>query len=156
MSRDFLPLVFFMNQFPPSPEYSRKTISNFFKNSRRYSQFKVHHRWQTMEQFSNCWKLKMNLKKNYLNANSTTQRCPKEIIKKISDWRFFPFATGVVDTGGNPWAANISANFRKNSKRPYWFNQGLGGKWFMKKTTSKKSHNTVPLICLIWLYDWVP
>ncbi len=27
------------------------------------------------------------------------------------------FATGVVDIGGQPWAANISANFRKNSKR---------------------------------------
>ena len=24
------------------------------------------------------------------------------------------FATGVVDTGGAPWLANISANFRKN------------------------------------------
>jgi hypothetical protein len=28
------------------------------------------------------------------------------------------FATGVVDTGGQPSAANISANFQKNSKRP--------------------------------------
>ncbi len=28
------------------------------------------------------------------------------------------FSTGVVDTGGQPLAANISANFRKNSKRP--------------------------------------
>jgi hypothetical protein len=28
------------------------------------------------------------------------------------------FATGVVDTGGAPWLANISANFRKNSKWP--------------------------------------
>ncbi len=28
------------------------------------------------------------------------------------------FATGVVDTGGQPLAANISANFRKNSKQP--------------------------------------
>ena len=27
------------------------------------------------------------------------------------------FATGVVDTGGAPLLANISANFRKNSKR---------------------------------------
>ncbi len=27
------------------------------------------------------------------------------------------FATGVIDTGGAPWLANISANFRKNSKR---------------------------------------
>jgi hypothetical protein len=37
------------------------------------------------------------------------------------------FVTGVVDTGGQPLAANISANFRKNSKRPYWHSQGLGG-----------------------------
>jgi len=28
------------------------------------------------------------------------------------------FAAGVVDTRGQPLAANISANFRKNSKRP--------------------------------------
>jgi hypothetical protein len=28
------------------------------------------------------------------------------------------FAADVVDTGGQPLAANISANFRKNSKRP--------------------------------------
>ncbi len=27
------------------------------------------------------------------------------------------FASGVVDTGGAPWLANISANFRKNSKQ---------------------------------------
>jgi hypothetical protein len=27
-------------------------------------------------------------------------------------------AAGVVDSGGQPLAANISANFRKNSKRP--------------------------------------
>jgi hypothetical protein len=28
------------------------------------------------------------------------------------------FTARVVDTGGQPLAANISANFRKNSKRP--------------------------------------
>jgi hypothetical protein len=28
------------------------------------------------------------------------------------------FAAGVVDTGGQPLAANIAANFQKNSKRP--------------------------------------
>jgi hypothetical protein len=33
-----------MNQFTPSPEYSIKTISKFFENLRRYSQFKVHQR----------------------------------------------------------------------------------------------------------------
>jgi hypothetical protein len=36
-------------------------------------------------------------------------------------------ATGVVDTSGQPLAANISENFRKNSKRPKWYSQGLGG-----------------------------
>jgi len=37
------------------------------------------------------------------------------------------FATGVVYTGGAPLLANISANFRKNSKRYSWDTLGLGG-----------------------------
>jgi hypothetical protein len=50
----------------------------------------------------------------------------------------FPyFATGVVDTGGAPWLANISENFRKNSKRFWWDTLGLGESWPMKKTRSK-------------------
>ncbi len=32
--------------FPPAPEYPISTVSNFFENSRRYSQVKVHHRCQ--------------------------------------------------------------------------------------------------------------
>ncbi len=32
--------------FPPAPEYSIQTVSNFFENSRRYSRVKVHHRYQ--------------------------------------------------------------------------------------------------------------
>ncbi len=44
MSRDFLPLVYYINQFPPAPEYSIRTVSNFFEISRRFSQFKVHRR----------------------------------------------------------------------------------------------------------------
>jgi hypothetical protein len=45
----------------------------------------------------------------------------------FSDWRSFSFTTGVDDTGGAPWAANISTNFRKNSK------QCAEGNWFIKK-----------------------
>ncbi len=38
------------------------------------------------------------------------------------------FAAGVVDTGsGAPLLANISANFRKNSKRFLWDTLELGG-----------------------------
>jgi hypothetical protein len=54
-------------------------------------------------------------------------------------------ATGVVDTGGAPWLSNISKNFRKNLKWSKWNTLGLGGNWFMKKTRSKKSRDTVPL-----------
>jgi hypothetical protein len=36
VSRDFLLLVFYDS--PPAPEYSIRAVSNFFKNSRRYSQ----------------------------------------------------------------------------------------------------------------------
>jgi hypothetical protein len=53
---------------------------------------------------------------------------------KLLRLKFFPFATSVHDPDGASWAANISENFRKNSKRPYWIPQGLGGNWFMKKT----------------------
>jgi hypothetical protein len=46
VSRDFRLLVFFMNQFPQVPEYTIRAVSNFFENSWRYSQLKVHHRCQ--------------------------------------------------------------------------------------------------------------
>ncbi len=36
----------FWFSFPPAPEYSIKTVSNFFENSRRYSQLRVCHRCQ--------------------------------------------------------------------------------------------------------------
>ncbi len=42
----------FWISFPPAPEYSIKTVSNFFENSRNYSQLKVCHRWQ-MEKIFN-------------------------------------------------------------------------------------------------------
>jgi hypothetical protein len=44
--RDFLLQVFFMNHFLPSPEKNIRVISIFFANLRRYSQVKVHQRYQ--------------------------------------------------------------------------------------------------------------
>jgi hypothetical protein len=40
--------------------------------------------------------------------------------------------------------ANISANFRKNSKWSQCLYQGLGGRWYMK-TWSKKYRDTVTI-----------
>ncbi len=86
----------------------------------------------------NCWQLKMNLKQIfYLYAKSSTQRCPKEIMKIFLIEDFFPFA--------KPWAANISANFRKIRNGPNGIIRGFWGNWFMTKTRSKKSRDTVPL-----------
>ncbi len=94
--------------FPQAPEYTIRVVSNFFENSRRYSQLKVDHRyqrhrwqichryqrhrrqvchrcrwyrWQTMRLISGWGGLKVNLKaKIYIYVNSTIQRCPNKII----------------------------------------------------------------------------
>ncbi len=50
------------------------------------------------------------------------------------------FAADVVDTGGAPWIAYISANLRKNSKWPYFFFRGLGEHGSRKKPEAKKEH----------------
>ncbi len=42
--RDFWLQVFLWISFPQAPEYTTKAVSNFFENSRRYSQLKVHYR----------------------------------------------------------------------------------------------------------------
>ncbi len=46
VSREFLLLVFPWISFPPAPEYSIRTVLNFFENSWRHSQVKVHHGYQ--------------------------------------------------------------------------------------------------------------
>ncbi len=38
VSRDFLPLIFSWISFPQPPDYTIRAISNFFENSRRFSQ----------------------------------------------------------------------------------------------------------------------
>jgi hypothetical protein len=63
---------------------------------------------------SDCWQLKVNLKENIdLYANSTTHRCPKEIMNTFMIEEFF-----LLPIDGAPWAANVSANFRKNLNWP--------------------------------------
>jgi hypothetical protein len=63
---------------------------------------------------------------NLPSASST----PAELVAK--------FATGVVDTGGAPWLANIFANVWKKFEMNKCYFQGLGGRWFMKKSEAKK------------------
>ncbi len=60
-------------------------------------------------------------------------------------WHQWHFATGVADTGGAPWLANISANLRKKIETVGMGYSGAGGKLIHKKTRCKKSLDTVPL-----------
>ncbi len=138
VSRDFSLLVFSSISFPPAPEYPIKTVSNFFENSRRYSELKIDHRcrwhrWQMRKIFT---------QKNFNNFVGTPldsrvdthiHFCLQVHFKVSAAWYLShclppvsttlvklvaKFADGVVDTGGQPWAASISANCRKNLKRP--------------------------------------
>ncbi len=112
VSRDFLLLVFFMNQFPPSPRLFHLHRFEFFRkfteiiasqgappvsaspvaNLPPVSTTPVAncHRYQRrrrqiMATISGCRHLKVNLKaKIYIYVNSTTQRCPNKIIKNFS------------------------------------------------------------------------
>ncbi len=65
--------------FPQAPENNFRIISNFFKNSRRYSQVKVHHRCQRHR-----WQI--------------CRRC---------QWHRWQIAAGINDTGGK-FATGIS------------------------------------------------
>ncbi len=112
-----VPLVFLtpVANLPPLSTTPAAKVANCHRYQRHRWQI-CHrcswHQWQIMGTISGCRNLKVNLKaKIYIYVSSTTQRWPNKIIIN------FPFATGVVDTGGKPWAANISANFRTNSKR---------------------------------------
>jgi hypothetical protein len=89
VSRDFLLLVFFMNQFPPAPEYSIKTISNFFK--------------KFAEMFASRGAPLVSLIPVAICHRRLLHRCQlsttqAELVAK--------FAAGVVDTGGK-FAAGV-------------------------------------------------
>jgi hypothetical protein len=197
--------------FPQAPENNFRVISKVFENSRRYSQVKVHHRYQQHPAanltpyrlwqiaigindiggkqwegtLSDCWHFQGTVSpaailppvsttmaanfatssagvvdtggkfatgvndtgskfatgvndaggkqwEQYQTADNLKWTWRKKFIYKLallpkgvqknndnfSDQRFFPFATGVNNTDGAPWAGNISKVFRKNSKRP--------------------------------------
>ena len=106
--------------FPPAPEYSIMTVSNFFENSRRYSQVKVHHRWQISHwcQFATgindtggkfchqlplcCWHRWQICHRCQRYRRQICQRCRWQIATGINYTRS-KFATGVIDTGGKQW-----------------------------------------------------
>ncbi len=129
VSRDFLLLVFFIS-FPPAPEYPIRTVSNFFENSRRYSQLKVDtgvadtgskwekssirkiliillgHLWIVELTYIYIFAFKFTLR--YLQPNINPIVCHRchwhrwKICRRCR-WDRWQFATSVVDTDGKYW-----------------------------------------------------
>jgi hypothetical protein len=100
-----------MNQFPPALEYSIKTVANFFENSRRYAQVKVHHqyqrhRWQIFPPFSLA--LLIPVANFATGVNDTGGK----------------FATGVNDASGKlpPVSMTPAANWPPVSLAPVAYN----------------------------------
>ncbi len=78
------------------------------------------HRWQIIGTISGCRHLKVNLRQKFIYMCPLLPKGDQIKLLKFFWLRIFPFATGVVDTGGKPWAANISAKFQKNLKQSEW------------------------------------
>ncbi len=98
----FLLLVFFMNQFSPAPEYPIRTVSDFFKNSQKYSQVKVHHgyqwhRWQNCRRYQRHWQQIFHCYQQHQRAANfaTSLASVVDTSGKI--------ATGVNNTSDNPY-----------------------------------------------------
>ncbi len=75
--------------FPQAPEMDVRVISKFFANLQRYLQVKVRyqqHRWQ-------IWHRR---KEKFIYILTLLPKGVQKNNKKFSDWRFFPFATGVI------------------------------------------------------------
>ncbi len=100
------------------------------------------HRWQNMETIPGCTLPKVNLKaKIYIYVNYP--KVSKQNNTKFSDLRLFPFATCVNDTDGEPWASNISANFRKKIEMAVMVYSGAWENLIQEKI--QKSRGTFPL-----------
>ncbi len=146
MSRDFLFLVFFMNQFPPSPRVFDEYRFDFFPKIRgdiRKSRCSTG--GKQWEQLSNCWQLKINLKKKiHLYANSPIQRCPKEImtIFLIEDFFHLPPVSTAPVVHLELWISKRIFEKIRNGSNGAW------GNWSMLKTWSQKSRDTIHLRCL--------
>ncbi len=142
--------------FPQAPEYTIRVVSNFFKNSQRYSQLKVHHRcrwhWWQMEKifnhksfkylFGHLWEVELTYR--FIFAFKFTLRSQQPDIVPIIGHRCHWHRCRWYRCA--PLTCKYLRKFLKNSKQSFWDTLGLGGNWFMKKNRSKKSRDNVPLL----------
>ncbi len=173
--------------FPQALEYTFRAVSNFFENSRRYSQLKVDHRCQrhrrqilppvsvvllipvanlppvstipaanchqyqrhrrqTMRLISGWGYLKVNLKaKIYIYVNSISKGVPTKLLKFF--WlKIFFICHRCQRHRWSTLSCEYLRDFWKKFEMVLMGYSGAGGgNWFIKKTRSKKSRDTVLL-----------
>ncbi len=112
--------------------------SNFFKNSQRYLQVKVHN-WYNQHWF-------------FATGTARAVDIGGKFATSVNDTGG-KFAAGINDTGGKcQIAAGINDTGGFNCR--YWYDtQGLGGNWFMKKPEVKISWHCPLTLCAIILRD---
>ncbi len=100
--------------FPQAPDNNVRIISNFFENSRRYSQVKVHHRcqrhrWQICHRWQwHRWQIAAGINDTggrfATGINDTGgkffHQFPLCCWHRRQQWRRWQIATGINDTGG--------------------------------------------------------
>ncbi len=92
-----------MNHLPPSSENNIRVISNFFENSRRYLQVKVHRGTVAVGINDTGGKFATGINdtgSKFCHQFCLCQRRRWQLATGINDTGG-KFATGVVDTGGN-------------------------------------------------------
>ncbi len=110
-------------------------------NCHRYQR----HRRQIIGAVSGCGHLEVNLKaKIYIYVSSTTQRRPKKIIKIFLIEDFFHLPPVSLTPVAN-LDLRISQRIFEKIRNGLLEYPGAGGNWFMKRTRSKKSRDTVPV-----------
>ncbi len=109
---------------------------------------------------SGCRYPKANLKAKIIYMLTLLSKGVPTNCLKFFCLKFFSYATGPVVNLELRISPRIFKKIRNGPNGILW---GLGGNWFMKKTRSKKSHDTVPLSgweseraeeCLRWRSSW--
>jgi hypothetical protein len=97
-----------MNQFPPSPRYPFTTLSNFFENSWRYLQVKVHHQFQRHQ-----WQISTTPAANFDTSFDSVVDNGNKFAISVNNTGG-KFAVGVNDTSGK-FATSINVTSSKFS-----------------------------------------
>ncbi len=142
VSRDFLLQVFSWIIFGQVPENHIRVISNFFKNSRRYSQVNVHHRyqWHRWQICHRCHRYQQH-RRQILPLVPLVLLIPVANLPPLSTIPVANLPPGVDDTGGQlpPVSTTPAANCHQCLRHRCQIMGTLSDCWHLKVILQKNS-----------------